>query len=213
MIEIRCTGVLFDSDGVLVDSHQAVEMAWRELAAEYSLEADLLAPERAGLPARDVLGRYLNGAALGDAVARLEDLEVALADDAVALRGATDLLAALGNVPWAVVTSASRRLAEIRWRAAGLPQPPASVTADDVENGKPHPDPFLGAAALLGIAPEESVAFEDSASGGTSARQSGAAVVAVGRQKWSFVPAARIPDLAAVDVRSRSGQCVLAFPS
>ncbi len=213
MIEIRCAGVLLDSDGVLVDSRQAIEAAWQQLAAEFSLNAGLLASERAGLPTRDLLSRYLSGAVLSDAVARLEDLEVAFAHGVVELPGVTDLLASLENVPWAVVTSASRRLAEIRWRAAGLPQPPASITADDVENGKPSPDPFLGAAALLGVEPGDCVVFEDSASGGVSARRSGAVVVAVGCQEWPFTPAARVPDLTAVEAHTQGGQTVVAVRS
>lgn len=199
-IEITVAGVLFDSDGVLVDSHRQVDVAWRTLCAEFGVDYAVVATELAGVPARQTLARHLAGDALERAIARLEELEVETADPTEPIRGAHQLLAALPAQRWAIVTSATRRLGEARWRGARLPMPLRSVTYDDVTHGKPHPEPFLTGAARLGLDPGACVVFEDSASGADAAVAAGARVVAVGAQAWRVDPAARILDLAAVAV-------------
>lgn len=199
-IELTVTGVLFDSDGVLVDSHRQVEVAWRTLCAEFGVDYATLAGQLVGVPARQTLRRHLGGDALERAVERLEELEVETADPTDPIRGAHELLAALPAERWAIVTSATRRLGEARWRGAGLPVPRRSVTYDDVTHGKPDPEPFLVGAARLGVDPGGCVVFEDSASGADAAAAAGARVVAVGDQPWRVEPVARIADLTAVSV-------------
>jgi sugar-phosphatase len=88
------------------------------------------------------------------------------------------LLAALPPDRWTVVTSATERLARVRLAAGGVPVPGRLVTANQVTRGKPHPEPFLAGAALLGYAPEECVVFEDSSSGAKAGRAAGCTVVA-----------------------------------
>lgn len=200
MLRLHADSVLFDSDGVLVDSHAEVEVAWRALAGEFGLDYAVLATQLVGVPARQTLERHLGGDVLTAAVARLEDLEVETAATTRPIAGARELVAALPGGRWAIVTSASRRLGVARWSGAGLPVPPHTVTADDVARGKPHPDPFLAGAALLGVAPSRCVVFEDSPSGGEAAAAAGATVVAVGSQPWRTEPASRIRDLRDVSV-------------
>jgi sugar-phosphatase len=77
-----------------------------------------------------------------------------------------------------VVTSATDPLARVRLSAGGVPVPERIVTSETVSRGKPHPDPYLAGAALLGLAPGECVVFEDAASGTKSARAAGCTVVA-----------------------------------
>jgi sugar-phosphatase len=192
--------VLFDSDGVLVDSHERVVVAWSTLADEFGLDYAVLETQLVGVPAHETLGRHLLDARLAAAVARLEDLEVETADGTAPVAGAHELLASLPADRWTIVTSASRRLGEARWRGAGLPVPARSITADDVDRGKPDPAPFLAGAALLGFEPARCVVFEDSPSGGVAAVAAGATVVAVGDLAWRVEPAARIRDLRDVDV-------------
>ena len=192
--------VLFDNDGVLVDSHDLVEAAWRLLADEFDLRIDVLLGELAGVRAVDTLGRHLDKKRAAAAVARLEDIEVDLAAQTQVKAGACELSVRLPGRSWAIVTSASRRLAEARWRGADLIIPHVTVTADDVENGKPDPEPFMTAARLLGVPPGRCVVFEDSASGGLAARSAGTTPIAVGSQAWPFTPAARIFDLTSVTV-------------
>jgi mannitol-1-/sugar-/sorbitol-6-phosphatase len=197
---IPADAVLFDNDGVLVDSHAQTEQAWCRLAEEFDLDAPTLLAELAGVRAVDTLGRHLDGRRLAEAVARLEDLEVELAHLTEPMPGAAELLDHLPAGTWTVVTSATRRLATARWNGAGLPIPAVTVTAEDVRRGKPHPEPFLAGASRLGVEPGRSLVFEDSPSGGAAARAAGASVVAVGDQPWPHEPPLRIPDLRPVAV-------------
>lgn len=197
---LRADAVLFDSDGVLVDSHVQVVESWTRLAAEFGLDIDRLLTELVGVRAVDTLGRYLAGDRLAAACDRLEDLEVETAGGTVPVAGAAELLRSLPVGRWTIVTSATRRLGTARWRGAGLPVPDRLVTADDVTAGKPDPQPFLAAARVLGVDPTRCLVFEDSASGGRAALAAGASVVAVGDQPWPFEPAARVPDLRSVRV-------------
>ena len=201
---IDADAILFDSDGVLVDSHDMVTAAWTKIAHTYSLDIDVLLAELAGVRARDTLSKHLEGGDLDDAVAQLERLEIETAGETVALRGAVDLVGKLLPATFAFVTSGSRALAEARWLGAGVSLPPVRVTAEDVSNGKPDPEPFLVGAKRLGVAPQRCVVFEDSPSGGVAGREAGAIVVAVGQTPWPFEPAARVADLSAVSVMSAS---------
>jgi sugar-phosphatase len=79
--------------------------------------------------------------------------------------GAAQVVHALQNHPWGIVTSAWRTLAEARITAAGLPLPHVIVPVDEIRNGKPEPEGFLRAAERLGVAPEECLVFEDTRPG------------------------------------------------
>jgi mannitol-1-/sugar-/sorbitol-6-phosphatase len=197
---LQVEGVLFDSDGVLVDSHAQVDVAWRALAGEFDLDFHVLATQLVGVPARSTLSRHLHGERLERAIDRLEELEVETAITTAPVAGAIALLEQLPAERWAIVTSATRRLGVARWNGAALPMPTRSVTFDDVTHGKPHPEPFLAGAERLGVPAARCVVFEDSASGGDAAAAAGAAVVAVGGQPWRFTPVARVTDLSHVSV-------------
>ncbi len=197
---IEADAVLFDSDGVLVDSHAEVELAWRQLATEFDLDTETLLTELVGVRAVDTLSRYLPESTCSEAMARLEDLEVELAAETKPLAGALELIAQLDGRPWTIVTSATLRLARARWSGAGIPLPTQQITAGDVSNGKPDPEPFLAGARILGVDPTRCVIFEDSPSGGLAGFAAGATVVAVGGLAWSREPAARVPDLVGVMV-------------
>lgn len=195
---IDVDAVLFDNDGVLVDSHEQVVVAWSQLAEEFGLDIELLLVELVGKRAGDTLGRHLPPDEAARAVARLEDLEVQHAAETRPVHGAIELIDSLSGGRWAIVTSASRRLALARWHGAGVTVPSAVVTAEDVSAGKPSPEPFLTGAKALGVAAERCLVFEDSPSGGAAALAAGTAVVAVGCQPWTGEPAARVDDLRSV---------------
>jgi sugar-phosphatase len=108
----------------------------------------------------------------------IEDIEVADGEGLTALPGVAELLAALPPERWTVVTSATERLARVRLAESGIPVPERLVTANQVTRGKPHPEPFLAGAALLGFAPQDCVVFEDSSSGTKAGRAAGCTVVA-----------------------------------
>lgn len=197
--------ILFDSDGVLVDSHDQVVVAWGLLATEFGLDIEVLLTELAGVPSRATLGRHLAGSALDDAVARLEELEVASATSTRPVCGAAELTAGLPADGFAIVTSATRRLGVARWTAAAITMPDHVVTADDVRRGKPDPEPFLTAAARLVVDPARCLVVEDSPAGGRAGRAAGALVVAVGDQSWEAAPDARVRDLRGLVVEAATG--------
>ena len=174
------TGTLLDCDGVLVDSLDAVEAAWRQLAAELDLDVDALMAVVHGRPARTTIAEFVDEPRREQALARVDELELAEAGSTVALPGATDFVAGLAPGTWAVVTSGGRELTLAKLRAAGLPTPEVLVSADDVEHGKPDPEPYLTAARLLGVPARDCTVFEDSAAGVAAGRAAGARVVGVG---------------------------------
>ncbi len=205
-VEFEAEAVLFDNDGVLVDSHDLVEVAWTELAEEFSLDIETLLAQIAGVRAIDTLEQYLDQPVLDQAITRLEQIEMELAPQTKALHGAVQFLNSLPTDRWSIVTSASRHLALARWSGAGIPIPIPSntITADDVTRGKPDPEPFIAGAHMLGAQIEHCVVFEDSESGARAGLAAGAQVIAVGDTPWSFKPAARVPDLSFVTYVSSS---------
>lgn len=108
----------------------------------------------------------------------IEELEIEDNEGLAVLPGVLELLAALPADCWTVVTSATERLARARMAAGGVPAPKRMVAAEFVTRGKPHPEPFLAGAELLGFAPGNCVVFEDSASGAEAGRAAGCTVVA-----------------------------------
>jgi sugar-phosphatase len=181
-VEIHCKGVLFDSDGILISSIGSVDRSWTRYCRLRGIE-----PERAlsivhGCRAADTLLRVRPELKDEDEIAAelkiIEDFEVEDNDDLRVLPGVRELLAALPRERWTVVTSATDRLVRARLAVGGVPVPERIVTGDDVRRGKPHPDPYLAGAALLGVRPEECVVFEDAASGVRAGRAAGCTVVA-----------------------------------
>ncbi|MGD7706238.1 HAD-IA family hydrolase [Microlunatus sp. Y2014] len=170
--------VLFDLDGTLIDSTPAVVRSWVAWAVEYGIDPLALQGFH-GVPARSIVARFVSADQVPDALARVTELEVGDVSDIVLLPGAAAALAALAAVPNAIATSCTRELADARLAASGLVRPDVVVTADDVEHGKPAPDPFLLAARRLGVDPADCLVVEDAPSGLTAARAAGCATLAV----------------------------------
>jgi sugar-phosphatase len=189
------TGTLLDCDGVLVDSLEAVEKSWRQLCEEYSLDADALMAVVHGRPARTTIAEFVEESRRDEALARVDELELAMAGSTVALPGTADFMAALPEGRWAVVTSGGRELTLAKLRAAGLPTPEVLVSADDVTHGKPDPEPYLTGASRLGLPAEDCTVFEDSAAGVAAARAAGARVVGVGPAAKDLDVDAHVDDL------------------
>jgi sugar-phosphatase len=201
-LRLPFAAVVFDCDGVLVDSFVAVERAWGQLARELDLPGDELLATIHGVRAEDTLRQWVTADRLAAALSRLETLELEEARAAQPIAGARELVAALDGVRWGVATSGSRVLALARLRACGFPEPAVLISADDVERGKPHPDPYLAAAAGLGVPADQVVVFEDSSTGAEAAREAGSTVVAVATSfpPGTFPARATVPDLHAVAV-------------
>lgn len=181
-LELTAAAALFDMDGTLVDSTSVVESLWARFCDEHGVDLAGLLAFSHGRRTPDIVARFLPAATPEQVVAvtaELERRELDVFDGIVEIPGAADLLASL-RLPWAVVTSAPRELAVRRLAAANLPLPPVLVAAEDVMRGKPSPDGYLRAAALLGVDARRCVAFEDAEPGVRSALAAGARVVIVG---------------------------------
>jgi sugar-phosphatase len=158
-------GLLFDNDGVLVDSHGAAVEAWNQWSSVYSPELVWSDRSNAGIRAEDMVSRYVGGDLYEEAVAYIHQLEQDSAHLTKSLPGAVELLTSLKPGTWTVCTSANPRLGAARLRAAGLPVPAELVSSEDVEFGKPNPDPYLKGARNLGLHPRDCIVFEDAAAG------------------------------------------------
>ena len=177
-MKFYASGLLFDNDGVLVDSHAAASAAWKLWCSEYAPHIDWDKPENAGQRAEDKVREWIASPDLFDeANDRINALEQESAGETVALGGAVELLHSLPADVWTVCTSANPNLGRARLLAAGLPVPPQLVTAADVKLGKPHPDPYLLGAERLGFAPEDCVVFEDASAGVAAALAAGVGLV------------------------------------
>ena len=179
MDRFECEAILFDLDGVLVDSTHSVERVWRAWAERHGLNAERVVEVAHGRRAVETARLF---APHLDAEAEAKKLEQAEIEDTAGLRqvdGAVSLLAALTSDSWAVVTSGTRLLATSRLRHTGLPTPQVLVGAEDIQNGKPDPECYLKGARLLGASPERCVVFEDTPTGIQAARSAGMTAVAV----------------------------------
>jgi sugar-phosphatase len=166
-------------DGVLVDSTPAVARVWTAWALEHGLVPEEVVRQAHGRPSLATIIELLPHGDHHAENREVERREIEDIADVVALPGALQLLQAIPQQRWAVVTSATRALAEVRLRAAGLPVPQHLVTASDLERGKPFPDPYLKGAEILGIAPSDCIVAEDAASGVRSGKEAGARVLAL----------------------------------
>jgi len=174
--------LLFDLDGVLIDSTAAVVRQWRLFADEHRLDESVVLARIHGRRTIDGVRELLAGreqSEIDRAASRLDQRELTDNHDVVALPGARELLAALPPHRWACVTSASTALAHARLGAAGLPLPPVLVGAESVANGKPDPEGYLRAAELLGVPIQRCVVFEDAPAGIHAGHAAGATVVAL----------------------------------
>ena len=176
--QIRCKGVLFDMDGILVSSLGSVERSWTMWAELRGVDPERTCKIAHGRRAIDTIAMLRPDLDPEIELKIIEDREVEDNEDLTVLPGVLNLLAALPQNRWTVVTSATERLARARMAAGGVPAPERLVTADFVTRGKPHPEPFLAGAAMLGFAPEDCVVFEDSSSGARAGRAAGCTVVA-----------------------------------
>jgi sugar-phosphatase len=178
-MKIQCRGVLFDLDGVLVDSTPAVARVWAKWAAKHGFVPDEVVRQAHGRPSIATIRDLLPHADAEAENREVERDEIEDIDGVIPLPGALEVLQALPRDRWTIATSCTRRLAEVRIRAAGLPLPNHLVTSNDVQNGKPHPEPYIKAAQILGFAPADCIVVEDAPAGIRAGKAAGARVLAL----------------------------------
>ena len=178
MAEIRCRAMLFDLDGVLIDSTPAVARVWHGWAVAHGLDPDTVVRMAHGRPSRTTIRELLPNADVEAEDREVERMEMADLDGVVLLPGARQLLDSLPPDRWTIATSCTRPLAEVRLRAAGLPIPKTMITSSDVKIGKPDPEPYLKAAAILNCAPSDCAVVEDAPAGVRAGRAAGCRVIA-----------------------------------
>jgi sugar-phosphatase len=179
MTTFRCAAILFDLDGVLVDSTRSVERQWRIWAREQGIDEEKVMAVAHGVRAIEVIRTVAPHFDAEAEVRKLESREAADHDGVAVMPGAADLVRSIPDGSWGVVTSGTRHLATARLRLAGIPVPKVMVAADDVTNGKPHPEPYLKGAELLAVNPVECLVIEDAPAGIRSAHAGGMKVVAL----------------------------------
>ena len=176
-------GLLIDMDGVLVDSTAAVARVWSRWAQKHNMDPDYIiqfAHGRTSLVSIRGLLPHADPAVHLAENAWMERAEIEDLAGVIGLPGARELLAALAPGQFTVVTSASRPLAEVRLRAAGLWELVHHlVTSSDIQGSKPDPEPYQKGAAAIHLHPQFCVVVEDAPSGTRSGKAAGARVLAV----------------------------------
>jgi len=167
------TTILFDLDGVLVDSTECVERSWRTWAARRGLDPERVMQVAHGRRTIETVSLVAPHLSLADEVAALEGVEAHTTEGVYEIPGARELLERLPRDAWAIVTSGVRAVATLRITHTGLPMPRALVCADEIHRGKPDPEGYLTAAARLGRAPADCVVIEDTPPGLEAARAAG----------------------------------------
>jgi len=178
-MRIECRGILFDLDGVLVDSTPAVARVWAAWAREHGFDPDKVVQSAHGRPSIATIRELLPHADAEEEDAIVEQRELHDMDGMIALPGSVELLSIFPEDRWGVVTSGTRPLASKRLHTAGLPIPKHFVTASDIRRGKPDPEPYLIGVETLGFPAADCIVVEDAPAGVQSALRAGARVIAL----------------------------------
>lgn len=179
MGSLRCNAILFDLDGVLVDSTRAVVRIWSEWAEQKGIEADRILEVAHGRRTIETVRLVAPHLDAEDEAEELQRMEIGDFDGVMGIEGAPDLISSLPEGGWTVVTSGPKPLATSRLEYVGLPVPKRFVASGDVTEGKPHPEAYLKGAEILGVSPEDCVVIEDAPSGIQAGKSAGMTVIAV----------------------------------
>lgn len=184
MNTIHFEGLLFDLDGTLIDSSEAIDRCWGAFASKYQISIDELLPAVQGKPAGESISAFRPNASdkeLREDTVWLERMEADDTDGVIALPGSIALLNKLNDqsISWAIVTSGLLPVATARIHAARLPFPAHLVTPELIKRGKPDPEPYLLGAKKLGLEISNCVVFEDAPAGIESGHRAGAKTVGV----------------------------------
>jgi mannitol-1-/sugar-/sorbitol-6-phosphatase len=178
-ISINAKGILFDMDGVLISSIGSVLRCWKRWAEMYGVPDPQSFEFPHGVRAIEMIKQLRPDIDPLEGLRVVEDMEIEDVEDLKVLPGVKALLESLPPERWAIVTSATRRLLLGRLKHAGLPAPARIISADDVERGKPDPEPYVKGATMLGFRPADCVVVEDAPAGVGAGVAAGCRVLAV----------------------------------
>ena len=170
--KLLCKALLFDLDGVLADTTALVEATWANWAESRGFDQDLAARVH-GRPTAEIIGDLAPELDPEQEAREIESSQERRIPSVSPVDGALELVSSLPAGSWAVVTSGTRAQASARLAAIGLEPPEVVITSEDIAAGKPDPEPYLAAAARLGVRPDECVVFEDAPAGIESGRAAG----------------------------------------
>jgi mannitol-1-/sugar-/sorbitol-6-phosphatase len=176
---IKVEAILFDLDGVLANSIAVLEESWGIWSAEKGLDFEAVMKAAHGRRKPEILAMVVPDLDPQPEIERLMQLETDRIASVKPVRGAAELVARLPPGKWAIGTSGERPGALARLQQVGITPPAVIISAEDVEEGKPHPDVYLKAAAGIGVDPQRCVVFEDAPAGIAAARAAGAVAVAL----------------------------------
>jgi sugar-phosphatase len=176
-VTVHCKGILFDMDGILISSLGSVERSWSTWGLARGIDPATVVHTAHGCRAIETIRKLRPDLDDEAELKFIEDLEIADNEGLAVLPGVLELIAALPQHRWTVVTSATERLARVRMAIGGIPVPERIITANHVTSGKPHPEPYLRGAEILGFPSTDCVVFEDSASGAKAGRAAGCTVI------------------------------------
>jgi sugar-phosphatase len=179
MPTFTCSAILFDLDGVLVDSTRAVDREWRAWAARKGVDGDAIMAIAHGVRTVEVIRRVAPHLDAELEASLIESEEAEDKEGVVVMPGAVELVQSIPDGRWGVVTSGSRLLASTRLEYCGIPLPRVLITSDDVTHGKPHPEPYLKGAEGLGFPPTDCLVIEDAPAGIQSGLSGGMKVVGI----------------------------------
>ena len=175
----HCRAILFDLDGVLVDSAECVEKTWREWATRYRMDPEHVIALAHGRRAIETV-RLVAPQLIAEAeLASLAANEATTSEGVYEIMGARELLELLPAGKWGVVTSGIRAVAEFRLRYTRLPVPSVMICADEIARGKPDPEGYLNAAARLGHSGADCLVIEDAPAGIEAAHAAGMRAIAI----------------------------------
>lgn len=177
-VSIQTDALLFDMDGVLIDSTPAVARVWTKWAIDHGFDPAEVVLRAQGRPSITTIRELVPDSNHEAENAKVERSEIEDLEGVVPLPGTLELLSRLPSKRWAIVTSSTRPLAEVRIRAAGLPRQPLMITSSDVTHGKPHPEPYLKAAECLGFPSANCIVIEDAPAGIKAGKGAGSRVIA-----------------------------------
>ena len=178
MLEIHGQALLFDLDGVLINSTPAVARVWHRWAVEHGFDPKEVVARAHGRPSLTTVKEYLPHADHEAENREVERREIEDLEGVDPLPGALELLSGLPRDRWIIVTSCTRPLAEVRIKTAGLPLPSKLITSNDIRYGKPNPEPFLKGASMLGFPAADCIVFEDVPAGVKAGKAAGSRVIA-----------------------------------